>query len=1559
MNQIVRTFRIFVSSTFRDLKKERDALRKHVFPRLESLCASHGSELQVVDLRWGVSEEASLDQQTMSICLDEIRGCQQITPRPNFIILLGDRYGWCPPPPEIPASEFKRILNQIPVGDRRFLLEWYREDENADPAVYCLKPRERGGEFERFDAWEPVERKLHSLLRDAAIALNMEASKRLKYEASATHQEIAAGALAVEDASEHVFGFIREVSNLPQDDRAQDYLELNNDGSPDEDKRDRLESLKRTLRNQLGDNIFPVKAEWSGEEITDEHLQGLCDQVYESLAVVIRSELETLKDKNPLDEELLAQKAFREREAGFFAGREEYLHRIHEYLGEGRRSPLIVWGVSGSGKSTLLARASRDAADAYPNLAVILRHLGATPDSSNGRTLLRRICEEIYRKLELEHRQQVLLAELDPKKDRKRREEIEARYAIPDGYAQLVRCFSRFLSMADPGKGLVIFLDALDQISDRDPFRDFHWLPEELPPNVWLILSTLPDAGLEKLKASQPASRLLELGPMKDAAAHFVLDRWLGHAHRRLQPAQRRYVLDRFQDCPHPLFLRLAFEEAKRWKSYTPECEIQLNRDAPGLVRGMLDRLSGESQHGEVLVKRSLGYLAASKNGLSEHEILELLSTDEEVMDDFLARSPESPQAGSLPFVVWSRLHHDVAPYLSVTLADGARLIRFFHSQLEEIVRSDYLFGQEGIKRHRMLSRYFQSQDHTLEADGRSHPNLRKLSELPYQQTMGMQWDLVDGTLSDPDFMYAKLTATGSHSLDDDYELTLRQGNPSGSLPLIQRALRLSVHVLGEHPTEFPSQVTGRLLGSDQPEIASFLARIRDQWSLPWIRPCTPSLVAVEDPIERTLSGHTENIFAQVLTHDGRYGITGSKDMSIRIWDLRTGEMHIGWKGGHTPIRALALASDDSILLSGDEGGTIRGWDLRARIRQRKLGKPLFELSGPGTRVNTLSLTPDNRHLLSGSADNMLRLWDLAARESCRPFQGHTDDITAVLITPEGSRAVSGAKDHTIRLWDLATGARIATLEGHTDTVRSLAPIPGTSRMISASLDGTLRVWDLQKAAQVTLISGLEGPAWDLAVTTQGDYCVSASPEWLQVWDLENYRERTRVENSWGGSFVRVSVTRDSQRLVTAMSDFTVRVWNFKRCMDGGKKKPSLTEARISHPFSGRYGFFTQKDGKLGVKDLQSGELHKTSRPTDAVVSAKSSPSGASILFSHRNGSLRCFTPVEGASRQVPDPERCGAVCVGLTPDGLYAVLGCQDGKIRVLDLDSGKILRVMGGHKGMIREIMVTPDGRHVITAAEDKTIKSWDLEKGMLLRTLEDAGWPFAAFSDGHTLAARSRDRALDQSIKVMNYRTGKLIRRIEGHRSGTFTIDLIGMLPLYDSRHLISWSNDRTVRLWDTKDGRFVAQFTGEAGFRSCGWAANDLTLYAAYDTDIAHRFRLENIDLAPMTVTPHDGNAVCPHCLALVSVSAERVGALMDCPACGGQLKVGEHPTRSISPKDMRESPKSAPTNKKKGMSLGQQLPGAQKRANEGAPLGPKRLTRADIDRLIRNRKKRKG
>lgn len=82
-----RQVRIFLSSTFTDMKDERKALTKS-FEMLRIKANKRNVDLCVVDLRWGVTEEESRDGKTISVCLSEIERSY-----PFFIGLLGNHYG--------------------------------------------------------------------------------------------------------------------------------------------------------------------------------------------------------------------------------------------------------------------------------------------------------------------------------------------------------------------------------------------------------------------------------------------------------------------------------------------------------------------------------------------------------------------------------------------------------------------------------------------------------------------------------------------------------------------------------------------------------------------------------------------------------------------------------------------------------------------------------------------------------------------------------------------------------------------------------------------------------------------------------------------------------------------------------------------------------------------------------------------------------------------------------------------------------------------------------------------------------------------------------------------------------------------------------------------------------------------------------------------------------------------------------------------------------------------------------------------------------------------------
>lgn len=90
-----KNIKIFLSSTFRDMDAERDAIMNRVYPAVAQQLAPHNIHVDFIDLRWGVStsdvDEAERENHVLRECIDGIQSS-----RPFFIGLLGDRYGWVP-----------------------------------------------------------------------------------------------------------------------------------------------------------------------------------------------------------------------------------------------------------------------------------------------------------------------------------------------------------------------------------------------------------------------------------------------------------------------------------------------------------------------------------------------------------------------------------------------------------------------------------------------------------------------------------------------------------------------------------------------------------------------------------------------------------------------------------------------------------------------------------------------------------------------------------------------------------------------------------------------------------------------------------------------------------------------------------------------------------------------------------------------------------------------------------------------------------------------------------------------------------------------------------------------------------------------------------------------------------------------------------------------------------------------------------------------------------------------------------------------------------------------
>lgn len=667
---------------------ERSILQRDAFPRLEKFCEERGAKFQAVDLRWGVNEESQLNQKTLQICFNEITRCQKISPKPNFVILLGEKYGWQPIPEKIPGEEMEAILKVLSEGDRRLIKTWYWLDENAVPPEYVLQPRHE--ELKEYKSWEPVESKIRNILREAVKNLNFGPRQKIKYLASATHQEIIRGALnipeGIESPEKHVFAFSRTIPGLPLDESAKGYIDLL-DGQSDETSKTKLNELKSELKKKLGDDHFKeYKGEWkAGTFLIDENeLRKFNDDVYENLVTVIGEQLENVVDKDEIVLESRLHAEFKNKLTEHFCGRSVILLELNKYLNDpSEKRVLAMIGESGSGKSSVMAELVREAESNKKNSVIVYRFIGTSSRSSNIISLLQSACGQIAG--EYNTTIEALAGEGRDK----------ALYDI-NGLTEILK---KCLALATTEKPILLFLDALDQLSDSDNARSLYWLPRELPQNTRMIVSALPEL---KSQLSNHSQVDLPLLPVEEASK--ILERWMKAENRKLTEEQQKEVLDKFSLTGLPIYLKLAFERAKKWNSYTEEKEYILQEDVKGIINSYIDLL--EDEHTEDFVRDVICLMLCGRyQGLAENEILEIFAFDKDLWEQFLDRTHKDhrnemirmkeelgkdKKSMKIPIVVWSRLFLDLEPYLTERDADGVPIIAFFHRQFNEVLRERY-----------------------------------------------------------------------------------------------------------------------------------------------------------------------------------------------------------------------------------------------------------------------------------------------------------------------------------------------------------------------------------------------------------------------------------------------------------------------------------------------------------------------------------------------------------------------------------------------------------------------------------------------------------------------------------------------------------------------------------------------------------------------------------------------------------------------------------------------------------------------------------------------------
>jgi WD40 repeat protein len=261
-----------------------------------------------------------------------------------------------------------------------------------------------------------------------------------------------------------------------------------------------------------------------------------------------------------------------------------------------------------------------------------------------------------------------------------------------------------------------------------------------------------------------------------------------------------------------------------------------------------------------------------------------------------------------------------------------------------------------------------------------------------------------------------------------------------------------------------------------------------------------------------TLDQHTAAVFSLFVSLGENRLYTGSRDMTIKVWDLETWLCLGTWEGHTATVTCLAFSAKLFRLFSGCGNGTIKVWD---------------------TLTNTS--TPSN------SPGRCLQTWT-----------SHEDIVTCLVLHEETDRLYSSSFDKTIKCWNILDGTCVGRMCGHTDHVRSIvlgkSNSPSAGCLYSASDDKTIKAWNLQTYDCIHTFTGINSYVYSVTLSGNGTRLYGGTHNGtIRVWDTTSPSYGCMKVIQGHSQFVMtlvVSSGQEGQKLYSGAGDGMIKVWD-------------------------------------------------------------------------------------------------------------------------------------------------------------------------------------------------------------------------------------------------------------------------------------------------------------------------------------------------------------------------------------------------------------------------------
>ena len=338
----------------------------------------------------------------------------------------------------------------------------------------------------------------------------------------------------------------------------------------------------------------------------------------------------------------------------------------------------------------------------------------------------------------------------------------------------------------------------------------------------------------------------------------------------------------------------------------------------------------------------------------------------------------------------------------------------------------------------------------------------------------------------------------------------------------------------------------------------------------------------------------------------------------------------------------------------------------------------------------------------------------------------------------------------------------------------------------------------------------------------------------LDVSALERPIKKVEIP-SWA---LAAAYSPNGRRIVSSGPDGTLRLWD----VESGEAIGATFDAdegsigRVAFSPDGKRIASGSFDGTVRLWNARSlMEMDaKLEGHEDGVTSVAFSPDGKRIASGSVDGTVRLWDVESGDPIGAPmEDHEDGVTSVAFSPDGKRIASGSVDGAVRLWDVESrdpiGAPMEGHYGHYGVVTSVAFSPDGKRIVSGGTDAVLLLWDMESGdrtvlgehdFLVRSVGFSG-------DGKRVVSAGR-----RTVRLWDAKSGRrMAEPLRGHEA---SVASLAFTP--DGKRIASGSEDGTVRLWDAESREAIgARLDADQGsVRSVAFSPDGKRIASGHDS-----------------------------------------------------------------------------------------------------------------------------